>query len=61
MKKDDKRIRVTKEVDIDLKKNPDIVTMIDEMRNKETIDGISRPSMVRIAVVEAYIKRNPKK
>jgi len=55
--KDSKRIKVTEKFDVDLSKNANILSMLDKMRNRETTDGISRVSMVRIAIVEAFRKR----
>ncbi|HNO71557.1 MAG TPA: hypothetical protein PKO16_07300 [Bacteroidia bacterium] len=55
--KDSKRIKVTEKFDVDLSKNANILSMLDKMRNRETTDGISRASMVRIAIVEAFRKR----
>ena len=55
--KEKNRIRVTKELDVDLSKNANILSMLDKMRERETADGVTRASMVRIAIVEAFRKR----
>ncbi len=55
--KDSKRIKVTEKFDVDLSKNANILSMLDKMRERETADGVSRASMVRIAIVEAFRKR----
>lgn len=55
--KEKNRIRVTGKLDIDLSKNANILSMLDKMRERETVDGVTRASMVRIAIVEAFRKR----
>lgn len=55
--KEKKRIRVTQELEVDLSKNDNILLMLDKMRERETIDGVTRASMIRIAIVEAFRKR----
>ena len=57
MVKEKGRIRITGKLDVDLSKNDHILSMLDKMRERETVDGVTRASMVRIAIVEAFRKR----
>lgn len=61
MKDKKNRIKVSSNFDVCLDNHPDILSKLDEIRKQETADGISRASMVRIAILEAYDKRKNEK
>lgn len=53
MKKDKTKIIQNTGVNV----TSDVLVMLDKMCEAETIDGLPRASMVRIAIKEAYAKR----
>ena len=54
MKKE--RIKITPNIELNTKSD-EILSKVDEMRKKETGEVITRASMVRICINEAYKKR----
>lgn len=48
------RVKIQGTVGINLTDHPDVLKMIDEMREAATSEGISRASMVRILIKDGY-------
>ncbi len=56
-KRKEGKIHLSSNFKIGIGEENEMMKLVDEMRVKETIDGVTRASMVRIAIREAHQKR----